>query len=209
MEPSLEAQAFYDPDNFVYPFGAHACVVEIDSETGEIEIKRYLAVDDPGPVINPMVAEGQVHGGIVQGIGQALWEGAVYDAQGQLLSGTFMDYAMPKARFFPKFETAFTETPSPVNPLGVKGIGETGTIAATPAVVNAVIDALKPFGVKELEMPPHTGENMERPQKRRGLHTIASAFEYTRARSVDEAIRLLAESGGEPKCLPEGTVCCL
>ncbi|MFS8580099.1 MAG: molybdopterin-dependent oxidoreductase, partial [Novibacillus thermophilus] len=153
MEPSLEAQAFYDPDNFVYPFGAHACVVEIDSETGEIEIKRYLAVDDPGPVINPMVAEGQVHGGIVQGIGQALWEGAVYDAQGQLLSGTFMDYAMPKARFFPKFETAFTETPSPVNPLGVKGIGETGTIAATPAVVNAVIDALKPFGVKELEMP--------------------------------------------------------
>ncbi|AQS56150.1 xanthine dehydrogenase family protein molybdopterin-binding subunit [Novibacillus thermophilus] len=153
MEPSLEAQAFYDPDNFVYPFGAHACVVEIDSETGEIEIKRYLAVDDPGPVINPMVAEGQVHGGIVQGIGQALWEGAVYDGQGQLLSGTFMDYAMPKARFFPKFETAFTETPSPVNPLGVKGIGETGTIAATPAVVNAVIDALKPFGVKELEMP--------------------------------------------------------
>lgn len=153
IEPALEAQAFYDPDNFVYPFGAHACVVEIDSETGDIEIKRYLAVDDPGPVINPMVAEGQVHGGIVQGVGQALWEGAVYDERGQLLSGTFMDYAMPKARFFPNFETAFTETPSPVNPLGVKGIGETGTIAATPAVVNAVMDALKPFGVKELDMP--------------------------------------------------------
>lgn len=153
IEPALEAQAFYDPDNFVYPFGAHACVVEIDGETGEIEIKRYVAVDDPGPVINPMVAEGQVHGGIVQGVGQALWEGAVYNENGQLLSGTFMDYTMPKARFFPKFETAFTETPSPVNQLGVKGIGETGTIAATPAVVNAVIDALKPFGVKELDMP--------------------------------------------------------
>ncbi len=153
IEPALEEQAFYDPDNFVYPFGAHACIVEIDAETGEIEIKRYIAVDDPGPVINPMVAEGQVHGGIVQGVGQALWEGAVYNEQGQLLSGTFMDYTMPKARFFPNFEAAFTETPSPVNQLGVKGIGETGTIAATPAVVNAVIDALEPFGVKELDMP--------------------------------------------------------
>jgi len=153
IEPALEEQAFFDPDNFVYPFGAHICVVEIDDETGEVEIKRYIAVDDPGPVINPMVAEGQVHGGIVQGVGQALWEGAVYNEQGQLLSGTFMDYTMPKARFFPTFETAFTETPSPVNQLGVKGIGETGTIAATPAVVNAVFDALKPFNVKELDMP--------------------------------------------------------
>jgi carbon-monoxide dehydrogenase large subunit len=153
VEPSLEAQAFYDPSNFVYPFGTHICVVEVDGETGEVKLKRYVAVDDPGPVINPMVAEGQVHGGIVQGIGQALWEGAVYDEKGQLISGTFMDYAMPKARFFPNFETAFTETPSPVNPLGVKGIGETGTIASTPAVVNAVVDALKPFGVKDLDMP--------------------------------------------------------
>ncbi|SFF70863.1 carbon-monoxide dehydrogenase large subunit [Planifilum fulgidum] len=153
VEPALEAQAFYDPSNFVYPFGTHICVVEVDGETGQVELKRYVAVDDPGPVINPVVAEGQVHGGIVQGIGQALWEGAVYDERGQLISGTFMDYAMPKARFFPNFETAFTETPSPVNPLGVKGIGETGTIASTPAVVNAVVDALKPFGVKDLEMP--------------------------------------------------------
>ncbi len=153
VEPALEAQAFYDPSNFVYPFGTHICVVEVDGETGQVELKRYVAVDDPGPVINPVVAEGQVHGGIVQGIGQALWEGAVYDGRGQLISGTFMDYAMPKARFFPNFETEFTETPSPVNPLGVKGIGETGTIASTPAVVNAVVDALKPFGVKDLEMP--------------------------------------------------------
>ncbi|MFS8512288.1 MAG: xanthine dehydrogenase family protein molybdopterin-binding subunit [Planifilum fulgidum] len=168
VEPALEAQAFYDPSNFVYPFGTHICVVEVDGETGEVELKRYVAVDDPGPVINPVVAEGQVHGGIVQGIGQALWEGAVYDEQGQLISGTFMDYAMPKARFFPNFETAFTETPSPVNPLGVKGIGETGTIASTPAVVNAVVDALKPFGVKDLEMPLTPEKVWKAMQKGRG-----------------------------------------
>ncbi|GAA5345160.1 xanthine dehydrogenase family protein molybdopterin-binding subunit [Planifilum fimeticola] len=168
VEPALEAQAFYDPSNFVYPFGTHICVVEVDGETGEVELKRYVAVDDPGPVINPVVAEGQVHGGIVQGIGQALWEGAVYDEQGQLISGTFMDYAMPKARFFPNFETAFTETPSPVNPLGVKGIGETGTIASTPAVVNAVVDALKPFGVKDLDMPLTPEKVWKAMQKGRG-----------------------------------------
>ncbi|ADG07288.1 xanthine dehydrogenase family protein molybdopterin-binding subunit [Kyrpidia tusciae] len=153
VEPGLEAQAFYDPVNFCYPFGAHACVVEVDPETGKIEILRYVAVDDCGPVINPMIVEGQVHGGIVQGVGQALWEGAVYDEQGQLVTGSFMDYAMPKAKFFPAFETAHTVTPAPHNPLGVKGIGETGTIAATPAVVNAVVDALAPFGVTDLEMP--------------------------------------------------------
>jgi carbon-monoxide dehydrogenase large subunit len=153
VEPALEGSAFYDPVNFCYPFGTHICVVEVHPETGEIEILRYIAVDDCGRVINPMIAEGQVHGGIVQGIGQALWEGAVYDDQGQLLSGTFMDYAMPKARFFPNFETSFTETPAPHNPLGVKGIGETGTIAATPTVVNAVMDALAPFGVRDIPMP--------------------------------------------------------
>ncbi|MCL6597432.1 MAG: molybdopterin-dependent oxidoreductase [Alicyclobacillus macrosporangiidus] len=153
VEPALEGSAFYDPTNFVYPFGTHICVVEVLPDTGEVKILRYVAVDDPGPVINPMIAEGQVHGGIVQGIGQALWEGALYDEQGQLVSGTFMDYAMPKARFFPTFETAFTETPSPHTPLGVKGIGETGTIAATPTVVNAVIDALAPFGVRDIDMP--------------------------------------------------------
>ncbi|MDI3257051.1 MAG: molybdopterin-dependent oxidoreductase [Kyrpidia sp.] len=153
VEPGLEAQAFYDPVNFCYPFGAHACVVEVDVETGQIKVLRYVAVDDCGPVINPMIVEGQVHGGIVQGMGQALWEGAVYDEQGQLVTGSFMDYAMPKARFFPSFETAHTVTPAPHNPLGVKGIGETGTIAATPAVVNAVVDALAPFGVADLEMP--------------------------------------------------------
>jgi carbon-monoxide dehydrogenase large subunit len=153
VEPSLEAQSFFDPPNFVYPFGTHICVVEVDGETGEVTLRRYIAVDDVGRVINPLLAEGQVHGGIAQGVGQALWEGAVYSENGQLLSGTFMDYAMPKARFFPAIESVFTETPSPVNPLGAKGVGETGTTAAPPAVVNAVMDALQPFGVKNLDMP--------------------------------------------------------
>lgn len=153
VEPSLEAQASYDPANFTFPFGAHVAVVEVDAETGEITLRRYVAVDDCGRVVNPLLAEGQVHGGIVQGIGQALWEGAVYDRQGQLLTGSLLDYALPKARSLPPFETSFTETPSPHNPLGVKGIGETGTIAATPTVVNAVMDALAPFGVRDIDMP--------------------------------------------------------
>lgn len=153
MDPALEAQSFFNPSDFVYPFGAHICVVEVDGDTGEVNLKRYVAVDDVGRVINPTIVEGQVHGGIAQGVGQALWEGVVYSDNGQLLSGTFMDYTMPKARFFPHIETDFTETPSPVNPLGAKGVGETGTTASPPAVVNAVLDALKPFGVKHLDMP--------------------------------------------------------
>ncbi len=153
VEPGLEAAAFFDPPNFVYPFGAHVAVVEVDAETGEVTLKRYVAVDDCGRIINPMIVEGQIHGGLVQGIGQALWEGAVYDENGQLLTGSFMDYAMPRADFFPPFELAKTETPTNVNPLGVKGIGETGTIASTVAVYNAVMDALAPFGVKRIDMP--------------------------------------------------------
>ncbi len=153
LEPGLEASAFFDPPNFVYPFGAHLAVVEVDAETGEIALKRYVAVDDCGKVINPMIVEGQIHGGIVQGVGQALWEGAVYDDSGQLLTGSMMDYALPKALAFPRFELAMTETPTAVNPLGVKGIGETGTIASTPAVYNAVLDALAPLGVKHIDMP--------------------------------------------------------
>ncbi len=153
LEPGLEATAFYDPSNFVYPFGAHVCTVDVDVETGQIEILRYLAVDDCGPQINPMIVEGQVHGGVIQGIGEALQEIAVYDAQGQLLTGTMMDYAVPKASQMPRIETAHTVTPSPVNPLGVKGIGETGTIASVPAVVNAVCDALAPLGITHLDKP--------------------------------------------------------
>ncbi|HEY3122266.1 MAG TPA: xanthine dehydrogenase family protein molybdopterin-binding subunit [Vicinamibacteria bacterium] len=153
VEPGLEASAFFDPPNFVYPFGAHIAVVEVDGETGEVSLKRYIAVDDCGRVINPMIVNGQIHGGIVQGVGQALWEGAAYDENGQLLTGTMMDYALPRAESFPPFELGMTETPTSVNPLGVKGIGETGTIASTPAVYNAVMDALAPLGVKKMDMP--------------------------------------------------------
>ncbi len=153
MEPFLDDIAYYDPPNCTYPFGTHICIVEVDKDTGQVQLKRYVAVDDCGKVINPMIVDGQLHGGIAQGVGQALWEGAVYDENGQLITGTMMDYALPKADFLPSFETARTETPSPVNPLGVKGIGEAGTIASTAAVVNAVMDALAPFGIKHVDMP--------------------------------------------------------
>ncbi|MFQ5829233.1 MAG: xanthine dehydrogenase family protein molybdopterin-binding subunit [Candidatus Methylomirabilia bacterium] len=153
MEPYLDETAYFDPPNCTFPFGTHACVVEVNPETGEVKIRRYVAVDDVGRVINPMILDGQVHGGIAQGVAQALWEGAVYDQNGQLLSGSMMDYAVPVADFLPSFETAHMETPSLVNPLGVKGAGETGTIASTPAVVNAVADALAPLGVTHIDMP--------------------------------------------------------
>ena len=155
LEPGLEETSFYDPSNFCFPFGAHACVVEVDRETGQVKIVRYLAVDDVGNVMNPMIVDGMVHGGIAQGVGQALCEGAVYDG-GQLVTGSMMDYAMPKADMLPMYETDRTVTPTPVNPLGVKGAGETGTIAATPAVMNAVVDALAPLGVDHIETMPLT-----------------------------------------------------
>ena len=132
IEPGLEESSFYDPENFVFPFGAHACVVDVDAETGKVKVVRYVAVDDCGPAINPMLIDGQVHGGIVHAIGQALYEQVVYDEDGQLVTGTFVDYALPTAAEMPSFETDRTETPSPVNSLGVKGVGEAGTIAATP-----------------------------------------------------------------------------
>jgi len=153
MEPFLDDVTYYDPPECTYPFGTHICVVEVDKDTGEVKVLRYLSVDDVGKKINPLIVDGQIHGGIAQGVAQALWEGAVYDDNGQLTSGSLMDYAVPKAGFFPTFELGSTETPSPNNPLGVKGVGETGTIASTPAVVNAVMDALSPFGIKHLDMP--------------------------------------------------------
>ena len=153
MEPGLEETTFYDPENFVFPFGAHACIVDVDAETGKIDIVRYVCVDDCGPAINPKLIDGQIHGGIVHGIGQALYERIHYDDDGQLVTGTFVDYALPSAADVPSFETDRTETPSPVNSLGVKGVGEAGTIAATPAIVNAVIDALRPLGVTYIDMP--------------------------------------------------------
>jgi aerobic carbon-monoxide dehydrogenase large subunit len=153
LDPGMEASQFYDPPNFAYPFGTHIAVVEVNPETGQITLKRYVAVDDCGPQINPVIVAGQIHGGIVQGLGQALCEGVVYDEQGQLLTGSMMDYAMPRADMFPKFELDHTITPSPHHPIGVKGIGETGTIASTPTIYNAVLDALKPFGVTQIAMP--------------------------------------------------------
>ena len=153
VEAGLEASSFYDPPNFTYPFGAHLAVVELDPETGQIDVRRYVAVDDCGPQINPVIVEGQVHGGVVQGIGQALWEGAVYDENGQLLTGSMLDYALPRADRLPDMEVLSTVTPSPHHPIGVKGIGEAGTIASTAAVYNAVIDALSPFGVQTIRMP--------------------------------------------------------
>ena len=161
VEPGLEETSFYDPSNFCFPFGAHACVVEVDPDTGHVKILRYLAVDDVGNVINPMIVDGMVHGGIAQGVAQALWEEAVYDnASGQLVSGSMMDYTLPKADMLPFYETARTETPTLVNPLGVKGAGETGTIASTPAVVNAVVDALSGLGVDHIEAMPLTPERV-------------------------------------------------
>jgi carbon-monoxide dehydrogenase large subunit len=153
MEPGLEATSFYDPDNFVFPFGMHAAIVEVDPDTGEIEFEKYVAVDDVGNQINPKIVEGQIHGGVAQGIGQALYEAAEYDENGQLLTGSMQDYAVPKAEHIPEMETDSTVTPSPHNPLGVKGVGEAGTIAAPQAVVNAVCDALEPFGVDHIDMP--------------------------------------------------------
>ncbi|HEU5040275.1 MAG TPA: molybdopterin cofactor-binding domain-containing protein, partial [Gemmatimonadales bacterium] len=153
VEPGLEATAFFDPSNFVYPFGSHACTVEVDVETGEVKILRYIAVDDCGPHINPMIVQGQIHGGVVQGIGEALQEICIYDDSGQLITGTMMDYAVPKASQMPRLETDYTVTPSPVNPLGIKGCGEAGTIASAAAVINAVCDALAPLGVEYLDKP--------------------------------------------------------
>jgi carbon-monoxide dehydrogenase large subunit len=153
MDPGFEESQFYDPPNFVYPFGTHIAVVEVDVDTGHVQLQRYIAVDDCGPQINPTIVQGQIHGGIVQGVGQALCEGVVYDENGQLLTGSMMDYCMPRADMFPTFEIEHTVTPSPHHPAGLKGIGETGTIASTPTVYNAVIDALQPFGIEQIDMP--------------------------------------------------------
>ena len=153
LEPGLVATSFYDPANFTYPFGAHIAIVEVDPDTGEVELMRYVAVDDVGNVINPMIVDGQLHGGLAQGIGQALWEGAEYDDTGQLITGSLMDYAMPRSHRLVNFELDRTTTPCPHNPLGVKGVGEAGAIASPPAVVNAVVDALSGFGIRHIDMP--------------------------------------------------------
>jgi aerobic carbon-monoxide dehydrogenase large subunit len=153
MEPSLDSDATVDPENFSYPHGTHLCATEVDTETGQVTIRKYVAVDDIGKVINPQIVEGQIHGGLAQGIAQALYEEAVYDAQGNLQTGSLLDYYMPSAADLPHFDLDRTETPATTNPLGVKGVGEAGTIASTPAVINAVVDALRPMGVDDVRMP--------------------------------------------------------
>ena len=153
MEPGLQATSVFEPSNFTFPFGTHVCVVEVDTQSGEVKILRYIAVDDCGKVINPLIVDGQVQGGIAQGLGQALLEEVVYDEDGQLVTGSLMDYAVARAEDLPPLEFARTETPSPVNPMGVKGVGEAGTIGSTPSIVNAVVDALAPFGVTHIDMP--------------------------------------------------------
>ncbi|HEV8348322.1 MAG TPA: molybdopterin cofactor-binding domain-containing protein, partial [Vicinamibacterales bacterium] len=153
FEPGLEASSFFEPSNFTFPFGTHICAVDVDRDTGHVAIKKYIAVDDCGPQINPLLVEGQVQGGIAHSIGQVLFERTVYDENGQLLTGEFMDYAIPRAADIPEYLLGHTVTPSPVNPLGVKGVGEAGTIGATPAIANAVLDALGPLGITHLDLP--------------------------------------------------------
>jgi carbon-monoxide dehydrogenase large subunit len=152
-QPGLVATHFWEPPNFTFPFGCHIVVTDVDGETGQVSIRRYVCVDDIGKIINPLIVDGQIHGGVAQGLGQALYEEAVYDDTGQLVSGELTDYAVPKAHHMPWIESSHTETPSPVNPLGVKGVGEAGTIGCSPAVVNSVVDALSPLGVKHIDMP--------------------------------------------------------
>ena len=158
MEPGLSGDAYFEPTNNTYPFGCHIVLMEIDRDTGEPKLLRVVAADDAGNLINPLIVEGQIHGGLAQGIGQAMIEEAVYSEDGQLLTGSFMDYALPRATDFPRFEMHSTYTPTPVNPLGAKGVGEAGTLGSTPAVVCAAVDALSEFGVKHIDM-------MLRPEK--------------------------------------------
>jgi len=158
LEPGLSDEAFFEPTNNTYPFGCHISMLEIDRETGEPTLLKLVAVDDAGHLINPTIVEGQIHGGLAQGIGQAMIEEAVYNEDGQLLTGSFMDYAMPRAIDFPRFELHSTVTPTPVNPLGAKGVGEAGTLGSTPCIVAAAVDALSEFGVKHIDM-------MLRPEK--------------------------------------------
>ncbi len=153
MEPNLQEQVNFDPPNFAFPFGTHVAVVEIDTDTGGVELVDYVAVDDCGKQVNPLIVEGQVHGGIVQGVAQALYEDAIYDQDGNIINPSLMDYLVPSAAEVPSMQLDYTETPSTSNPLGVKGVGEAGTIGSAAAVINAVCDALSPYGVTDIDMP--------------------------------------------------------
>ena len=229
VEPSLDSDATYDPENFSFPHGTHLCAVDIDTETGQVKIRKYVCVDDIGSPINPLIIEGQVHGGLAQGIAQALFEEAVYDDAGNLTTGTFVDYTLPSAADLPSFTTDRTVTPSTTNPLGVKGVGEAGTIASTPAVVNAVVDALRPFGVNDIQMPAtpervwravHGAAKSDRAAEgtnayggaststsdgsSEGSRMIPAAFDYVRPGSIDEAVTAIGEAGEDGKVLAGG-----
>jgi carbon-monoxide dehydrogenase large subunit len=206
VEPSLDSEATYDPDNFSFPHGTHLCATEVDTETGEVKIRSYVAVDDVGKVVNPLIVEGQVHGGLAQGIAQALYEEAVYDDDGNLVTATLADYLVPSAADLPSFITGRTETPATTNPLGVKGVGEAGTIASTPAVVNAIVDALRPFGIDDVPMPCTPERVWRAIQTARGGEQ-ASEAEQHEARQSDQtqghgpqALNPLTEGGqaGQP-----------
>jgi carbon-monoxide dehydrogenase large subunit len=153
MEPGLEATYVYDPPNFSWPAGAHVAIVEVDTETGAVELLRYIAVDDVGNLVNPTIVQGQIMGGLAQGVAQALYEEAIYDDDGNLLTGNMVSYLVPSAAEFPRWELHSTVTPSPTNPMGVKGVGETGAIASPPAVMNAIVDALADDGITDIDMP--------------------------------------------------------
>ena len=206
MEPYLDETAYYDTPNCTWPFGTHIAVVEIDEETGHVELVRYVAVDDVGKKINPMIVDGQLHGGIAQGVGQALWEGAIYSDEGQLLTGSMLDYAVPRAAWFPDIELDETVTPSPVNPLGVKGVGEAGAIASTAAVANAVIDALGPLGIRHLDMPYTRPDRVAGHPVREGRPgMIPAAFAYQRPATLDAAARRArGRRTGRPRSSPAG-----
>ncbi|MDQ2708816.1 MAG: xanthine dehydrogenase family protein molybdopterin-binding subunit [Actinomycetota bacterium] len=171
MEPNLDSDAVYDPTNFSFPHGTHLAAMEVDTETGRVALRHYVCVDDVGTVINPLIVEGQVHGGLAQGIAQALYEEANYDDNGTLVNGTFADYTLPSAADLPNFDTAIVSTPATSNPLGVKGVGEAGTIASTPAIVNGVIDAIRHLGVTEVEMPCTSQRVWRAIQDARGMTT--------------------------------------
>src|SRR5450631_91564 len=184
VEPSIDADATYDPENFSFPHGTHLCATEVDTETGFVKIRSYVAVDDVGKVVNPLIVEGQVHGGLAQGIAQALYEEAVYDDDGNLVTTTLADYLVPSASDLPSYVTDRTESRAD-NRLGVKGVGEAGTIASTPAVVNAIVDALRPFGVTDVPMPCTPERVWRAIQEARGDET-GSAAEQHAARQSDQ-----------------------
>ena len=204
MEPGLQASHLYDPPNFSWPNGAHCCVVEVDQDTGLVEIVRYVAVDDCGVQLNPMLVEGQVHGGVAQGIAEALYEEAIYDERRQPHDRDDDELPGPRSARATAFEVHDRCTPSPTNPMGVKGIGEAGTIAAPPAVINAVVDALAHLGVRNVERPATPGAGMASDRGCEGGEgMIPASFDYEVAESVEHALELLG-SADDPKLLAGG-----